>query len=68
MSVDQIPQLKRVEWLVKVLDLDSRKQAYAAITDGRIPQNCVIRVGRYLRVNPDAVARWINGELKATSD
>ncbi len=56
--------LKRVSWLTTVLDLSSDKRTYDAISRGDIPAECIVRVGRSLRVNPVAVEQWIGVELE----
>jgi excisionase family DNA binding protein len=53
------PALLRVEEVAALLRIN-RKSAYAAIEDGTIPG--VVRIGRVIRVNRDAVIKWTCGQ------
>lgn len=54
-------QLKKVEWLAELLDM-SMDQTYDAIREKFIPENCVFRVGRRIRLIEPKVMAWIGGE------
>ena len=54
-------KLKRVSWLSEILDMKD-PQTYAAIAKGQIPQDCIVRVGRRIRINADKVMEWLQAE------
>lgn len=45
-----VPDIQKVEWLIPVLNLDGRQQAYNIVRTGQIPANCVLRFGRRIRL------------------
>ena len=56
--------LRRVDWLAEILDL-TIQQTYYAISTGNVPERCIHKVGRLLRVKEEAVLECIqNGEIK----
>ena len=67
-KIEGIPNIRRVEWLIEVLDLDSRKQAYDIIAAKQLPESCVIRFGRRIRINADAVRDWLTGGGKTPAE
>lgn len=54
-------KLQRVEWLSSVLDIPTA-QTYDAIAKGQIPDECIVRVGRRIRINADKVMEWLQAE------
>lgn len=54
-------KLKRVSWLSEILDMKD-PQTYDAIAKGQIPQDCIVRVGRRIRINADKVMEWLQAE------
>lgn len=52
--------IERVTWLARFLDI-SVSAAYAAVRENRIPENCIVRLGRNVRVHRDNVREWVNG-------
>ena len=56
--------LKRVSWLTDLLNLSSDDNTYKMISSGTVPPDCVVRVGRHLRIKPDAVRAWLNENTK----
>lgn len=52
-------KLRRVEWLAEVLDL-SPQQTYDAISKKQVPENCVVRIGRRLRIVEKEVQSWLS--------
>ena len=63
-----VPDIQKVEWLIPVLNLDTRKQAYDIIAAKQLPESCVIRFGRRIRINADAVRDWLNGGGKTPAE
>jgi hypothetical protein len=61
-------KLRRVSWLTELLDLKSDKQTYDAIAKGHIPAGCVIRIGRSIRIRPDAVYVWLDTQGQEAHD
>lgn len=57
------PTLRRVPWLAQLLDL-SECQTYDAIAQGNVPAECIVRVGRRIRICEESVRAWIAGELQ----
>jgi hypothetical protein len=52
-------RLQPVSWLADRLAMDNLDQAYSAIRSRHIPPECVVRIGRNIRINPEAVEAWI---------
>lgn len=50
--------LRRVEWLAALLDL-SPCQTYDAIASKQVPDDCVVRIGRRLRIIEARVNAWL---------
>lgn len=50
--------LRRVEWLATLLDL-SPCQTYDAIASRQVPDDCVVRIGRRLRIIEARVNAWL---------
>lgn len=50
--------LRRVEWLAALLDL-SPCQTYDAIASRQVPDDCVVRIGRRLRIIEARVNAWL---------
>lgn len=60
-SWEQIPfRCHRAQWLSEILDMP-RQQIYNALGDGKIPANCVVRVGRRIRFKEKETIEWILG-------
>ena len=57
-------KFQRVEWLSEILDIPT-PQTYDAIAKGQIPEDCVVRVGRRIRINEAKVMEWLHGEPAA---
>lgn len=55
---DASSPLRRVEWLASVLDL-SPCQTYDAIASKQVPDDCVVRIGRRLRIVEGRVNAWL---------
>lgn len=53
--------LRRVEWLATLLDL-SPCQTYDAIASKQVPDDCVVRIGRRLRIIEAKVNVWLGLE------
>jgi len=54
------PILQRVEWLMDLIDLDSRQHAYEIISSGLIRPDCVVRIGRRVRLHIANTLKWID--------
>lgn len=54
----QLPNLQSVEWLAQTLGL-STGQTYEAIASKQVPADCVLRVGRRIRLIEERVIAWI---------
>ena len=52
------PLLRRVEWFAAIADL-TKHQAYDAIANGQLPPECIVRLGRRVRLVETAVLDWI---------
>ena len=67
-------KLRRISWLTDLLDLDADDNTYKAIRNGYVPPECVVKVGRTIRIKPDAVCEWLGidplnlGEGKASHE
>lgn len=59
-QVERRSPIERVAWLARFLDI-SVSAAYAAVREKRIPDNCIVRLGRNVRVHRDNVREWANG-------
>lgn len=59
--------LRRVDWLAEFLDL-SLNQTYTAINNGDVPPECVVRVGRRIRIVEEQVHRWVSQGATARED
>lgn len=58
-NVDQASSpLRRVEWLAALLDL-SPCRTYDAIASKQVPGDCVVRIGRRLRIIETRVNVWL---------
>lgn len=66
-SAKDLPEtenLRRVSWLTDLLNLKGDDNTYKMIRSGTVPPDCVVRVGRHLRIKPDAVRAWLNENTK----
>ena len=48
----------KAEWLSEILDMP-RQQIYNALYDGKIPTECVVRIGRRIRFKEKETLEWI---------
>lgn len=53
------PILQRVEWLVDLIDLKNRQQAYEIINSGMIRPDCAVRIGRKVRLHIKNTLQWV---------
>ena len=53
------PILQRVEWLIGLIDLKNRQQAYEIINSGLIRPGCAVRIGRKVRLRIAETLKWI---------
>lgn len=60
MTAPKAPKLQRVEWLIEALNLDNRSQAYDIVASKKIPDDCVLRFGRRIRIVEDKLIAWLN--------
>lgn len=51
--------LRKVDWAQEFLDLRNRQAVYRYVRERVIPLGCVVRVGRSLRFDEDAMRRWV---------
>lgn len=56
-------RLQSVEWLASTTGL-SLAQAYEAIRTGQIPTECVVRIGRRVRVVESKIYGWLGIPLE----
>ena len=54
----QLPRLQSVGWLAQTLGL-SMGQTYEAIASKKVPGDCILRVGRRIRLIEERVIAWI---------
>lgn len=54
----QLPKLQSVGWLAQTLGL-SMGQTYEAIASKKVPGDCILRVGRRIRLIEERVVAWI---------
>jgi hypothetical protein len=54
----QLPRLQSVDWLAQTLGL-SVGQTYEAISSKKVPADCILRVGRRIRLIEERVIAWI---------
>ena len=54
----QLPRLQNVDWLAQTLGL-STGQTYEAIASKKVPGDCILRVGRRIRLIEERVIAWI---------
>lgn len=54
----QLPRLQTVDWLAQTLGL-STGQTYEAIASKKVPGDCILRVGRRIRLIEERVIAWI---------
>lgn len=57
-------RLRRVCWLTELLDLDHDRQTYDAISKGHVPAECVVRVGRRIRICEERVMEWLSDQTQ----
>jgi len=58
-----LPVCRKAEWLAEILDM-TRQQVYNAAGDGKIPAECIVKVGRRLRFKEAETLAWIkNGGM-----
>lgn len=57
-TIPRIPRLQSVNWLAQTLGM-SVGQTYEAIASRKIPGDCILRVGRRIRLIEDRVIAWI---------
>ena len=48
----------RVDWLAQILDMP-RQQIYNALADEKIPPECIVRIGRSIRLKEKETLEWI---------
>ena len=61
------PVLRKIGWLAELLGL-SEKQTYEAIASKHVPPECILRVGRRIRIIEERAIAWIlNTDQVATS-
>jgi excisionase family DNA binding protein len=53
-----VSSLLRIRDAAKILDVSSAR-LYALIGQGVVPRGVAVRIGRQLRVDPDALQLWI---------
>lgn len=58
MTPTRMPRLQGVKWLAETLDM-SIGQTYEAIASKKVPEDCIFRVGRRIRLIEDRVVAWI---------
>jgi hypothetical protein len=54
-------RLRSVEWFCAVADLPLQ-QAYEVIRSGKMPPECVVRIGRRIRLVESRVYKWLGLE------
>lgn len=54
----RLPRLQSVNWLAQTLGM-SVGQTYEAIASRKIPGDCILRVGRRIRLIEERVIAWI---------
>lgn len=54
----RLPRLQNVDWLAQTLGL-STSQTYEAIASKKVPGDCILRVGRRIRLIEERVIAWI---------
>lgn len=54
----RLPRLQSVSWLAQTLGM-SVGQTYEAIASRKIPGDCILRVGRRIRLIEERVIAWI---------
>ena len=57
-------QLQRIDWLTNLLNLPNDDNTYKLIRKGSVPANCVVKVGRTIRIKPDAVCEWLGIDIE----
>lgn len=58
--------LRPVEWLAAFLGV-SEWSAYEAIKNHHIPAECVVRLGRRIRVNERLIRAWADNKLETAA-
>lgn len=58
--------LRNVEWLAEFIGV-STKQAYEKIEHKQVPEYCIVRMGRLIRVNEDAIREWADPRKRKQS-
>ncbi|MFZ5788713.1 MAG: hypothetical protein ACOY3Y_19925 [Acidobacteriota bacterium] len=53
--------LRDVSYLVERGLVGDSHAAYRAVRLGLVPPSCIVRVGRFIRVNPERLEAWIAG-------
>lgn len=52
------PQCRKAEWVAEMLEMQ-KQEVYNAVSDGKIPQTCIVRIGRRLRFKERETLEWI---------